>query len=116
MKIFLCSLLVLLSGCATVYDDSYWVKEYDALPVMAVIETNLTECGEMKESPFTNIQGCTYRFTDFGWAVIYIEQSLTPACKKCVLTHEENHALGYSHKTGATTLTRCGDGQLMLCS
>ena len=93
MQKWLAILLLLCSSCA-VYDDNYWHKEYDALPVKAVIEVeNIPTCGIAKETPFYNILGCTYRVPDPGYAVIYIDKNLSSACKKCVLSHEENHAM-----------------------
>jgi hypothetical protein len=107
-------LLLLLTSCSKPFDEEYWTKTGEALPISSVIEVeHIPSCGEMKETTFSTILGCTYRIENPGYAIIYINKYLRPELKKCVLSHEEAHAAGFMHKNIPTEFVRCGDGSMM---
>ena len=93
-------LALLMTGCTP-----YWVRDAEPVPVFAVVEVDLVECGGL----LADNLGCAHRST----GLIQIKRGLTQYVRDCIEAHERKHLAGWSHDVGRPLAIDCGDGRII---
>jgi len=91
---------VLLVGCNP--SLPYWEKTSAPVEIELIIEAENTEeiCGK------AHSYGCFFR----EFKILVVKKNISPNMKKCILTHEKKHAMGYDHDNRPLDYIDCGDG------